>query len=137
MRWYRLIIWTLFLLFCYGMKAQESTGRWEDTRSTLLPEEYLYLAGSDLDMKAYPGAMKYVLADDSYVLVYHYDTGDSTLFVRTQCAPQCSSFARIYVGDWKLLRTIATPDTMIFPEAYILDGQLHWRDNYAEDESPE
>ena len=132
-----LIIWILFLLFCYGMKAQVYTGSGERTRSTILPEEYLYLAGSDLDMRHYAGGMKYVLADESYILLYTYDTGDSVLFVRTQCAPECSSFARVYVGDWKLLRTIATPDTMIFPEAYIWEGQLHWRDNYKQDESPE
>ena len=123
----------MFLLLCYSMKAQQdiqirSTG-------TILPREYLYLVGGDLNIAANGEMTRFVLADSSFIDLYYYE-GDSVLLVRTQCVPLCSSFVRVYDEQWHLLRTIQTPREMVFPEAYVEQGELHWRDNYAEDEAP-
>ena len=129
----RWLIWVLFLLLCYSMKAQQeiqirSTG-------TILPREYLYLVGGNLDVEANGEMTRFVLADSSYVDLYYYE-GDSVLLVRTQCAPLCASFVRVYDEQWNLLRTIATPREMVLPEAYVERGELRWRDNYRDDEAP-
>ena len=130
----RWIIWVLFLLFCYSLKAQQdikirSTG-------TILPREYLYLVGSSLDVSVNGEMTRFVLADSSYIDLYYYPQGDSVLLIRTQCSPLCSSFARIYDEQWQILRSVPTPRTMILPEAYVQNGNLLWRDNYLEDELP-
>jgi len=105
-------------------------------RSPLLPEEYLYLAGHDLQMSSYGQVTRFTLAEESYIDLYYYPTGDSVLLIRTQCAPLCSSFVRVYDTSWKLIRNIPTPANMVLPEAYVQDGKLLWRENFLEDESP-
>jgi len=141
-----LIIWTLFLLLCWTMRAQES-GSPQASRSgvadmkirangSILPRDYLYLVGGDLNVEQHGETTRFVLADSTYIDLYYYEPGDSVLLIRSQCAPLCSSFARVYDEDWNILRTIPTPRDMILPEAYVLNGQLLWRENFREDESP-
>lgn len=55
--------------------------------------------------------------------------GDSIIVIHTVCAPVCSSCARVYNKEWSLIRTIVPPIQTPFPEAYIQDGKLLWRDN--------
>lgn len=129
----RWIIWVLFLLFCYSMKAQDIQIR---SAGRILPDEYLYLVGGNLNVEANGEMTRFTLADSSYVDLYYYPESDSVLLVRTQCAPLCASFARLYDEQWNLLRNIPAPSTMVLPEAVIENGQLQWRDNYRDDESP-
>ena len=79
---------------------------------------------------------RFILADSSYIDLYYYPESDSILFIRSQCAPLCSSFARVYNEQWKLLRSIPTPPNMVLPEAYVENGVLLWRENFRDDESP-
>ena len=123
MRGNRIILWILFLLFCYSLKAQETNEMKIRATGSILPKEYLYL-------------VRFILADSSYIDLYYYGENDSILLIRSQCAPLCASFVRVYDEDWKVLRNVAAPRTMILPEAYVQDGKLLWRDNYREDESP-
>lgn len=118
------------------MKAQESGEMRIRANGSILPEEYIYLVGGEMNISKHGETTRFILADSSFIDLYYYPTGDSILFIRSQCAPLCSSFACVYDEHWTILRSIATPRTMVLPEAYVRDGQLLWRDNYLEDESP-
>ena len=59
-------------------------------------------------------------------------TGDSIIIIHTVCAPVCSSCARVYNKDWQLIGALTPPFQSPFPEAYIEDGKLLWRDNYPQ-----
>ena len=133
MRYRSLIIWILFLLFCYTMKAQDM--RIKSTGS-VLPTEYLRLIGGEMNVQANGETTRFVLADSSYIDLYYYGEGDSVLFIRSQCAPKCASFVRVYAEDWSLIRIIPTPRNMVLPEAYVQNGELLWRENFVEDETP-
>ncbi|MBQ7531141.1 MAG: hypothetical protein IJT12_05490 [Paludibacteraceae bacterium] len=129
-----LIIWVLFLLFCYSLKAQNTDMKIR-ANGSILPQEYLYLVGGDLNITQHGETTRFILTDSTYIDLYYYEPGDSVLLIRSQCAPLCSSFARVYAEDWSLIRNIPTPRTMILPEAYVENGELRWRDNFVEDES--
>lgn len=58
------------------------------------------------------------------------DYGDSTLIVKTICAPICNSVAGVYDSNGKKLRTI--PGTGILPYATIKDGMIVWEDRGIE-----
>ncbi len=58
-----------------------------------------------------------------------YKGPDSILVVMTVCAPQCSSCARIYNKEWKLIATPQPPFSSVFPLATIEDGRIIWKDN--------
>ena len=135
MQYKRIFLWIFFLLFCYSLRAQDAGEMKIRATGTILPDEYLYLVGGDLNVEKHGESTRFILADSSYIDLYYYE-GDSVLLIRSQCAPLCASFARVYDEDWRLLRAIETPRTMILPEAYVQDGQLRWRDNYRDDESP-
>ncbi len=136
MRGNRIILWILFLLFCYSLKAQETNEMKIRATGSILPKEYLYLVGGDLNVEQHGETTRFILADSSYIDLYYYGENDSILLIRSQCAPLCASFVRVYDEDWKVLRNVTAPRTMILPEAYVQNGQLLWRDNYREDESP-
>jgi len=129
----RIIIWILFLLFCYSLRAQEMKIR---SNGAILPKDYLYLIGGDINIEQHGETTRFVLADSSYIDLYYYEPGDSVLLIRSQCAPKCASFARVYAEDWTLIRNIPAPRTMVLPEAYVLNGKLLWRENFVDDESP-
>ena len=133
MNYRSLIIWTLFLLLCWSMRAQEMKLR---ANGSFLPEEYLYLVGGSLNVEQHGETTRFVLADSSYIDLYYYGESDSILLIRSQCAPLCSSFARVYNEQWHLLRAIPTPRDMVLPEAYVENGKLLWHDNFRADESP-
>ena len=61
---------------------------------------------------------------------------DSIIVIQTVCAPICSSCVRVYNKEWHYLGTMTAPIKTIFPEAYIEDGKLHWRDNDTYDYTP-
>ena len=127
-----LIIWIIFLLFCYTLKAEEVNIR---SRGLVLPQEYVYLVGK-IDVQPHGETTRFLLADSSYIDLFYYTEGDSVLLIRTQCAPLCASFVRMYDGEWNMLRTIPTPVNMVLPEAYVQNGELLWRENFVEDETP-
>lgn len=59
---------------------------------------------------------------------------DSAMVIETACAPICSSIVQVFDNNWKLLRTVPAPSpSAVFPEAYIEDGQIKWRDNTPTD----
>ena len=70
---------------------------------------------------------RYVLTDSTTMEVY--ETTDSVLIVLTACAPQCSSCARIYNKEGKLLSAPQSPTPSIFPLAHIENGRIIWTDN--------
>ena len=61
---------------------------------------------------------------------------DSIVVIHTVCAPICSSCARVYNKEWQFLGNMTPPIQTAFPEAYIEDGKLHWRDNDTYDYMP-
>ena len=66
------------------------------------------------------------LTDSTTMEIYE---SDSILVVYTCCAPQCSSCARVYNKEWKLIRTVTPPFSSIFPLATIENGRIIWKDN--------
>lgn len=62
--------------------------------------------------------------------------GDSIIVIHTVCAPICSSCARVYNKEWLFLGNMTPPIKTIFPEAYIENGQILWRDNDPYDYTP-
>ena len=66
------------------------------------------------------------LTDSTSMEIYE---SDSIIVVFTACAPQCSSCARVYNKEWKLVRTITPPFSSIFPLASIENGRVIWKDN--------
>ena len=64
-------------------------------------------------------------------------TNDSILVIHTVCAPICSSHVRVYNKEWEEIGVLKAPFRSIFPEAYIEDGKLLWRDNDTFDYTPQ
>lgn len=64
-------------------------------------------------------------------------TNDTIIVIHTVCAPICSSRARIYNKEWQEIGVLRPPFSSIFPEAYIEDGKLLWRDNDNFDYTPQ
>ena len=62
--------------------------------------------------------------------------GDSVVVIHTLCAPICSSCVRVYNKEWYFLGMMTPPIRTAFPEAYIQDGKLLWRDNDPYDYNP-
>ena len=88
-------------------------------------------------------ASSFVWANDTIDVPYEvtstHDTialGDSIMVIHTVCAPICSSHVRVYNKEWQPIGELQAPFTSIFPEAYIEDGQLLWRDNDTLDYTP-
>lgn len=63
-------------------------------------------------------------------------TNDSIVVIHTVCAPLCSSHVRVYNKEWKEIGILKAPFQSPFPEAYIEDGKLLWRDNDSYDYEP-
>ena len=74
------------------------------------------------------GAYERIALTDSTMMEV-YEAADSIVVVMTACAPQCSSCARVYNKEWKLIRTLTPPFSSIFPLATIEDGRLIWKNN--------
>ena len=70
---------------------------------------------------------RYALTDSTTMEVY--EQADTIKVVFTACAPQCSSCARVYNKEGKLLETPKPPFQSIFPLAHIENGQIIWTDN--------
>ena len=62
--------------------------------------------------------------------------GDSIVVIHTVCAPICSSHARVYNKEGDLIRVLKAPFQSVFPEAYIEDNKVLWRDNDTLEYSP-
>lgn len=62
--------------------------------------------------------------------------GDSIVVIHTVCAPICSSRVRVYNKEWQEIGMMRPPFRSVFPEAYIEDGKLLWRDNDTFDYTP-
>ncbi len=87
--------------------------------------------GSLLFMSSYINA-----EDNTEVVPYNIQTVSDTLYINdtiivihTACAPICSSCALAYDKEWNYIGNIIPPIKTAFPEAYIEDGHLQWRDN--------
>lgn len=88
----------------------------------------LFQVGGNPQVVYQDGAYERVALTDSTQLEV-YKGADSILVVLTACAPQCSSCARIYNKEWKLIATPQSPTPSIFPLATIENGQIVWKDN--------
>ena len=64
-------------------------------------------------------------------------TNDTIIVIHTVCAPICSSRARVFNKEWQEIGVLRPPFSSIFPEAYIEDGKLLWRDNDNFDYTPQ
>ena len=63
-------------------------------------------------------------------------TNDSIVVVHTVCAPICSSCVRVYNKEWQFFFFFTPPIKTTFPEAYIEDDRILWRDNDDFDYEP-
>lgn len=63
-------------------------------------------------------------------------TNDSILVIHTLCAPICSSHVRVYNKEWQYLGALKAPFKSAFPEAYIENNKILWRDNDTFDYTP-
>ena len=63
-------------------------------------------------------------------------THDSIIVIHTICAPICSSHVRVYNKEWQEIGFLKAPFKSPFPEAYIENGKLLWRDNDNFDYTP-
>ena len=88
----------------------------------------LFQVGGNPQVVYQDGAYERVALTDSTQLEV-YRGADSILVVLTACAPQCSSCARIYNKEWKLIATPQSPTPSIFPCATIENGRIVWKDN--------
>ena len=88
----------------------------------------LFQVGGNPQVVYQDGAYERVALTDSTQLEV-YKGADSILVVLTACAPQCSSCARIYNKEWKLIATPHSPTPSIFPLATIENGRIVWKDN--------
>lgn len=76
------------------------------------------------------GAFTTVSANETIVRCDTLQRGDSIMVITTACAPICSSVVQVYNTGGKYLGQMMPPyDKAVFPEAYIEEGQLRWRDN--------
>ena len=64
-------------------------------------------------------------------------TNDSIIVIHTICAPICSSPARVYNKEWQEIGVLKAPFKSAFPEAYIEEGKILWRDNDNFDYTPQ
>lgn len=64
------------------------------------------------------------------------ETGDSIIVIHTVCAPICSSRVRVYNKEWQEVGLLYPPFSSIFPEAYIENGKILWRNNDTFDYTP-
>ena len=64
-------------------------------------------------------------------------TNDSIIVIHTVCAPICSSYVRVYNREWKEIGRLKAPFKSAFPEAYIEERRIHWRDNDTFDYTPQ
>ena len=75
----------------------------------------------------------------NYELVSKRDTlltNDSIIVIHTVCAPICSSHVRVYNKEWSEIGVLKAPFRSSFPEAYIENNKLLWRDNDNSDYAP-
>ena len=92
----------------------------------------LYPLGGNPQVIEQNGGYEKIAVTDSATLEV-YEGSDSIFVVMTVCAPQCSSCARVYNKEWKLLGRIPAPwPHAVFPEAWIEDKRIRWRDNTAQ-----
>ena len=63
-------------------------------------------------------------------------TTDSIYVIHTVCAPICSSHVRVYNKEWQSIGVVKAPFKSAFPEAYIEDNRILWRDNDTFDYTP-
>lgn len=73
---------------------------------------------------------RYQMADSCVYEAIEY--GDSTLLVKTICAPICSSIVGVYDAEGKKIRSIQYQEEAVFPYATIQDGQIIWEDQTEE-----
>ena len=103
-------VFILFILFFAGVAHHYSFAQQDTTAEQQIPEP--------------------ISRRDTLVL------SDSIVVIHTVCAPICSSHARVYNKEWQVIGELQAPFTSIFPEAYIEDSQLLWRDNDTLDYTP-
>lgn len=55
---------------------------------------------------------------------------DTILVIETACAPICSSIVNVYSNNWQYIGRLMPPiANCVFPEAYVENKRLRWRDN--------
>ena len=96
----------------------------QDTSSLLALQDTTTLLDSDMDYTL-PTSVR-----DTILM------GDSVIVIHTVCAPICSSRVRVLNKEGVEMGILRPPFRSAFPEAYIEDGKLLWRDNDPFDYTP-
>ena len=106
-------------------------------------ENTLWWLFASFTMGALLAISSFVWADDTtdvpYEVISTRDTlilEDSIVIIHTVCAPICSSHVRVYNKEWQYLGVLKAPFKSAFPEAYIENNKLLWRDNDTFDYTP-
>ena len=115
----------LTILFCCVSLLSFAEG---DVLAQLITD-LMHMGGKPTVIEERDGYLRIQLTDSATIEAYEWP--DSIVVIRTVCAPQCSSCARIYNKEWQLLRVVQPPFTSVFPWATIepQTGRIIWKDN--------
>ncbi|MBP5641733.1 MAG: hypothetical protein J6W92_01535 [Paludibacteraceae bacterium] len=92
----------------------------------------LYALGSEPRIEQTGNYFRIAMSESCTWEVIQYGN-DSALVVQTDCAPICSSCARVYNKQGVILREITPPfEHAVFPYATIVDGEIRWEDHTSE-----
>ena len=94
---------------------------------TQLITDMMQIGGKPVVTEERHGYVRIQLTDSATIEAQEWP--DSIVVIRTVCAPQCSSCARVYNKEWKLIQTVTQPFSSIFPLATIENGRIIWKDN--------
>lgn len=113
----------LLILFC-AYAAVACALAQQDTLSLPALQDTTTLLDSDMDYTL-PTSVR-----DTILM------GDSVIVIHTVCAPICSSRVRVLNKEGVEMGILRPPFRSAFPEAYIENGKLLWRDNDHFDYTP-
>ena len=89
--------------------------------------DLMHMGGKPVVTEEREGYVRVQLTDSATIEAYEW--ADSIVVIRTVCAPQCSSCARIYNKEWQPLHEVKPTVQSVFPLASIVDGKIVWRNN--------
>ena len=94
---------------------------------TQLITDMMQIGGKPVVTEERNGYVRIQLTDSATIEAQEWS--DSIVVIRTVCAPQCSSCARVYNKEWQTLHDVRPTVQSIFPLAHFENGQIVWRDN--------
>lgn len=113
----------LTILFCCVSLLSFAEG---DVLAQLITD-LMHMGGKPTVTEERDGYLRIQLTDSATIEAYEWP--DSIVVIRTVCAPQCSSCARIYNKEWQVLHDVRPTVKSIFPLAHIEGDQVVWENN--------